>query len=477
METKRENFPYQKFNHIWFVVSFSLLFFIVRIPFFSIPLFYEEGIFENIFINRIHGPEYGQIGRINGEEIYTNLIHPGFIYETIAIAGQVFQKIVPMKGIPKEDINFRIRAAFTIFQFLYWLWIIFILVVAERKKPKYRFSIALKIALVGLSITPLFVHTSYTVQVDNSVGVMLAGFFGGFLLLWYLDLIRSWTLSVFSVLSGLVWGIGKNEWTILLILSMVFTFVFLLLRRFLLKQKTSLMPDITVLLFHLLGCICGNILNYLFDPVNYLGGQQLIFDRAISIRSGYEVSGATVLWFNTMVFNSPYLFMGIIGSIVLFAICLQRIKDIPAVFVWGASLSVLLFFFFFFASFYVELRVFSPSYVLQASLFVIAFFMLPLSKRRLFTVRVGLIVIFALSFVHYGKSLYQMSWDTENSSSTETYLFMQYQKKMGETTGCVPWLDIANSYDIDSLDYLSYSLSFETSEELAARYGRQLCTQ
>ena len=477
MEKTQLRFSRQKFKHVWFVVLFSLLFFIVRIPFFSNPLFFEEGIFADIFINRIHGPQYGQIGRINGEEIYTALQHPGFIYETIAISGQIFQIIVPLKGIPQEVMNFRIRAAFAIFQFLYWLWIIFILALAERKNLKHQFSMALKIVIIILSIMPLAVHSSYILQVDNSVGVLLAGFFAGFLLIWYLDLFRTWTLNVFSFLSGLIWGIGKNEWTILLFLSMLFTFAFLMLRRLLLKEKPPVKTDFVILLFHLVGCICGNILNFLFDPGNYFGGIQLIFERAVATKSGFEEAGGVALWFNTLVFKSPYLFLGIIGSIVLFFICVQRIKVLPAVFVWGASYSFLLFFFFFFASYHTEIRYFIVSYVLQVALFAMAFFMLPLTKRGLFYGRVGLMIIILLAFIHYGQSLRQMSREREQRTTTDMYLYFQYQKEMGEKTGCIPAMDIADAFNNDSLDYLSYTLFYEHSTAIISSYGKQLCMQ
>ncbi len=58
-----------------FLILFVLSFFLVRWPAYSTNLVGEDGTFADIFLNRVAGPDYFQVGRVLGNGI-SYLIDP-----------------------------------------------------------------------------------------------------------------------------------------------------------------------------------------------------------------------------------------------------------------------------------------------------------------------------------------------------------------------------------------------------------------
>ncbi len=258
---------------IVFVSLFILLFFAARFHFYRTPLFGEEGIFAELVINQPENPNILLGGRADGENLYSPPSHPIELYSVIKICGSVFRPYLAAVDWQNDaEITPRLRFVFSLFQFVILLGVS-LYIVFLRKWPGH---ILLAAILAAVVISPIALKTSWNLQVDGSVGVLMNGLFGLALML----LLRKNSINIFTggilFAASIFLGIGKQEWTMVLLVAMGISTVYF----FVLKLKTSqkIKPHLVMLLIILVGLIIGNITSYLCMPEAYLGGFRVMWD-------------------------------------------------------------------------------------------------------------------------------------------------------------------------------------------------------
>ena len=204
-----------------FFLLFIFLYFVFRVPYLIAPLTGEEGILANIFYTQPPNPNYLIIGRINGIDIYTYPQHPAIIYEILSHFGLLWKMIINYKMLNIASLTFFVRLAFSMFQFL--VVAVIALMTLQRRDIvlKDRITPFSSIVILAVSVPAMIISTF--VQVDGSVGTLLSGLLAIALLGYRLNLFPIRIASIFIFLSSLLFGLGKNEWSLALLLALLLT--------------------------------------------------------------------------------------------------------------------------------------------------------------------------------------------------------------------------------------------------------------
>jgi len=84
------------------------LFLLVRAPFERRALLYEEGVFADLAVNRVHGPKYCLVGRFDGAEVREGIDRPAPMYEAFRALGAAASAFIG-RDLPTEVIAPRLR--------------------------------------------------------------------------------------------------------------------------------------------------------------------------------------------------------------------------------------------------------------------------------------------------------------------------------------------------------------------------------
>jgi hypothetical protein len=258
--------------------AFLLVFFCARLPLFSLGWDGQDanGHDADIFFHQPAKPNYLLFGRIHGQEIYVPPFgHPAPPYEMYALLGKAVNWAIPYQTFSDTQIIMLLKVISSLFQLAVWLPLLWLMIRnCSERTPR----LVGCLFITALAISPLAIQGSNEFQIDSTFGFAMAG--GYALALLFAD--RKERHPIFGFLAVLLasafLGLGKNEWTIVLIvawgilLAVGVTTSFVgrhgdehQSRRFLLCLSATF-----------LGLGVGNLASYMFEPALYLSGWELM---------------------------------------------------------------------------------------------------------------------------------------------------------------------------------------------------------
>jgi len=342
-----------------FLVLLMLLYFLVRIPYYGIPPYYEEGCFTDLFYNHIVNPNYILIGKIDGVKIYVPPQHPALMYETISSYGKLWQVLLPFGSWNTIALGVFARFAFSIFQ----ASIVFALILMRLKKNEAKTPLPLIACIVGLCLLPPVIWYSTSLQVDGSVGSLLTGLLALSLLAYRYKLIeaRKSLLRVFAC--ALFYGFGKNEWTLAFLAALIVSFIFVFVRKS--AFTGNFRSVISLLSIALAGLLVGNLISYLFDPNNYMDG--------FGVMSGLGKPSLNILETMSWTHRWKLVSLNLILLVAALAGLFPALKKHDIVyllfFVWGAALLAG----FFMSAHALDIRYYAPSFLVLLGILPLAY--------------------------------------------------------------------------------------------------------
>jgi len=497
---------------------FVVAYFFIRAPYFSQKLTGDEGLIAYIFLNHPTGPNYGLYGRIDGREILGPLQHPALPYRAISGVGALIRRFIDLRQIPEVQRTVIMRVILSLFQLGVWA-LMLLLVLLKRSTPKiidrkdfteglerkisnpedqlfihtvykrdvehevYRLKKTLdaderrnllrivkaakylqprsyQILFVFLiSASPLAVVTSTQLYTDGSIGALLIGLlFLAFAVVWYSDNVgASGNLLVFF--GSLAAALGKNEWSLALLLAQVSLVVWVMVLRFIGRGTRRLFHSVfLIIFFSCLGMIIGNAVSFIIDPLNYRGGLDVM-----SLFSHASLSNPSMPhpWVNYFFAVFPYTFTVIILFVSCAAVLCSSFKKIST-----TSPGLVLLFFYssvLFAGYLIfpwsaSARYFTPALVgFSITFLALSEFIPQRIQRRC------LVVLFAVVLDH--AFIFFLSTHPNRASQN---IALQPQ-------ACVQLIAAADGYFDQQINFITVSFGRETAEKLAQQYGKSLC--
>lgn len=243
-------------------------FFLFRIPFYAQELVGEEGIFAHLFLHDVPKPDYLLIARVDGVNLMGAPQHPAPMYEAIGAAGKMVRHLVHFGAMDPLESAFALRMAFSLPLLFVLLGCLFFLY-RHANDGLYQWLVLLLV----FASSPVLLVSSTELQLDASFG---AGIFG----VWALACAFLCTKRELSTrrrgavmfLACFLAGLGKNEWSFVLFVCLAVCIVYARFAR----SAGARRGDTAVLLLGLLGLITGNVVSFLYDPLNYVMGLQLM---------------------------------------------------------------------------------------------------------------------------------------------------------------------------------------------------------
>ena len=432
----------KKALHIIILLLFIIFYVVVRKPYYSTQLKGEEGDFADIFINQPPGPNYLQIGRVNGREIYTIPQHPALSYETIALAGRAAETVINFSELSEYKTTVLLRALFSGFQLLVWVLIWYAIVVFDyfQNKTYLFFMIGL------LSLSPIALESSLHLQVDNSVGALFVGFFC-FSLLAFVFMKNKTAKYLILFISAALIGFGRNEWGIILFVSLLASIIFAKL--FVIKFQTE-----SIILI-LAGLAAGTVINIIFDNFNYFAGLRLITTTLKVDAAGSTLNPHIFMqsWVQKNMEKLPYLSTIVI---LLFVNIIKATRQFKKLFFEQVILlffSLLLYFAFSATNRAGSSRYFVPAFFASIFTYIL---LTPNQKKT----SVQIIFLYTILFIMiYFKP------------PIEPYK----QIDVDPNDGCLMDIGAARGFFNEEVDYVTWSLGIVGQENFAEEYGVELC--
>jgi len=429
------------------------LYFAVRVPLASSPLYGEEGIFADQFANRPAGPDYLLMGRVDGAKIYAPPRHPAPIYKTIEVAGSLGSGFLPANLENDSSVTPPLRLMFSIFQLVIWIGLCAYLLYG-KSAPENRVLLGI---IAGVIVAPIAVVTSLQLQVDGSVGVIMNG------LLALVLMVRArndhpgrWFLPALF-LSTVFLSTGKQEWTIVLSIAVVMWAGYLVLAR--LKWQESVSAEFGMIAIILLGMFLGHLHSFSVDPENYLGGMGIIVRMTHTQTVASDAAGAD--WLKRTSRRLPMLLTPIALIVAIGTLAVFQLKRIKPTHVFLALFGFGLFGAFFVSNWETDPRYFAPSLAVL-TMSVVSLFPDYLPKRLGF-VMVGIAIFM---FGHTAKDFY----NGRKMVCEPNWLAHGTQQQPGSLL----ILSTAQGWNKPGVDFAGSSLGFEGAQDFASQYVKNV---
>ena len=142
---------------------------------------------------------------------------------------------------------------------------------------------------------------STSLQVDGSVGSLLTGLLALSLLAYRYKLIETRKSLLLVFACALFYGFGKNEWTLAFLAALIVSFIFVFVRKN--AFTGNFRSVISLLSIALAGLLVGNLISYLFDPINYMGGFGVANSLGKPSLNIFEIMSWTPLEISVLKFN------------------------------------------------------------------------------------------------------------------------------------------------------------------------------
>lgn len=511
-------FSFRALGNIAVLITFVVVYFLIRAPYYGQKLVNEEGMFAYLFVQQPVGPDYGLYGRINGREILGPLQHPALLYEPMRWLGAQAERFFDLQTLSEGEQTFIMRLSFSLFQLSLWI-LLLLLVLCKPRIPKkiqgveFREEVVRKVShqadreflsslyqpdhdetyalkktltknekrsvlrilttagyllpvpylvllIFILSISPLAVVTSTQLHVDGSVGVWLVGLLSlGFYAAFLSNRRGLWQSNFFICIGSFAVALGKNEWSLALLFALVLFVAGAIVPHLMHPPaRRSMQPVYGVARFSFFGIILGNAVSYFFDPLNYRGGFDVMF---LFSQSSVAQPHVFARWINFFLALFPYLFTLIIlffaSTFILFA-RLKKTDAIPPILFLLFFYSTVLFVGYLLFPWNASARYFAPA--------LIAFSIVITALSQLLPQRYKRIGVLALSAILFNHALIFFLSPNGNRVNRNGGINPQ---------ACVQLLDVADGYLNQQTDFISISFGQEYAEKLARQYGKSLC--
>lgn len=437
------------------------IFFAWRAPFLSQPPFSEEGLFASILLERPSSPNYFRIAHVGGEDFFGIPEHPAPMYEYIRGLG-LLAKLLPFSSMSEHARSATLRTMFS----LAALTVLLLVVACGMTADPKRRGLALATALVVSSV-PASLCTSIELQLDGAVGVALCGLCAlGLVCVDRFGISRR--ILALAAFGSFLVGLGKQEWSLALLAACGTLF---------LPSSAGSGTRKGLGFALLLGLIAGNLSSFLFDPVNYLGGLD-VMKRIVAANGTVATSGmdrALGVLLARLRLLAPLLVL--IGVV---AVWLTREREwyrvSPAWRVaYGFAITLTAGYI---GSVWSDMpRYFAPAH---AVLLVALVALIAGSKLQLPRMAVGFagIILFALTVdtaVFVGSSIRRHVY-VASVPGIQLPPNNSWTSDGAATRGdCVPLIHSGAVYDKPDREFVNGSTGAEDARRILARYGRKLC--
>lgn len=271
------------------VAALVVVYFAVRFPYLSDPLWGEEGMFAHILLAAPASGETLLIGRLNGEPQYCSPEHPVALYKTIGLAGEPFKVVFPgWKTMPEYDFTRALRFTFSLFLLTVLAAILWVAYPHDSPRDPSARCVGPFALIVAVAISPLAVTKSVGLQIDAGTGLLMMGVLPVIVLAFRNGWISGRAFVALAGLGGALTGLGKIEWTLALLAAVLVALVYTIL----LARRDRGQPTFALWALGavLAGLVLGNAASYLYDPINHAGGFGLLV--RIVRESGYAQTGS-----------------------------------------------------------------------------------------------------------------------------------------------------------------------------------------
>jgi len=248
---------------------FIVVYFAARIPMYPQKMRGEDGGFAAIPTKLPTLPKYMITARVENKDIFSHINHPALNYEILKIVGVVTPLSSKWTQLSPYWLTTWCRVCFSLYELVFFLALLCLLLFSSSF-PSRSIKNWTLVTLFIYAISPLAVSTSTWLQLDNTAGVVTSGFFA-LVLLWGVEHSKSKMFLPLLFLSSMVGAFGKNEWGLMLLISLFFVWAVLLFfpQIIEIEKKKTLHK---ILLIAVIGCIFGHLINWLYGPKNYTGG-------------------------------------------------------------------------------------------------------------------------------------------------------------------------------------------------------------
>ena len=435
------------------LLIFTLIFFIYRIPAYDAPLIHEEGMLANIFYTKPVNPKYLQIARIDGVDWYTNPQHPAFLYEILGIIGSVWKGIINTQDFNPKELSVLVRVAISTIQYCFFLIILLIILPLKGLEWNNKLATALLIAAITISVPAI--KMSVSVQIDGSVGVLLSGILSIAIITYALKTFPKQICNFFLFLGSIIFGFGKNEWSLALLVSIILSTIFILIgshKMQFIQERKSWFSFLGIIF---IGLIIGNIISFLFDSVNYLAGFGVMF-RFSKASTFFNVLN--------MIKRASYTYVNILILFFLFFALIRSIRKPDFFLFFIFTFSTMMFVAYFVISWATDPRYYAPSLAIGSAGLVLAadYFPAKISKPLI-------LVLTSVILLHSTVFFYNRLNTIQNYLTLNTYT--EYTLKQ---PACIP---VTNSGSVfgTKMDFITDTISLDAAKSLAENASKELC--
>lgn len=446
----------------FFLAVFLVFYFLVRIPFFYMGWDGSDanGLDVDMFLNHPKNPDYLLIARIDGVDQYVPAMgHPAPMYEMFSQLGYFFQSFENYSTLTDAQIIFRAKALSAIVQALVFVSLLWI--VLGQKMIDLRKKGIWYLGIVTVSVTPIALSNSNEFQIDSFFGLLMVGLYGLVLTarLWG-SIPESFFYGLLFLTSAFI-GLGKNEWSLLLGLALVISVTCIFFSKYVLKKK-FLGDSFWIVGISVMGCLLGNLLSYLFEPMLYVSGWNLLFSMT-GQSSILSVDGFQRFWGVTkerMLFVAPILVMLVYLGFLL----VKNRKKIEFVEVLGYLFASALFFSFFFSTWGSYPRYFAPAFILTIIVCSWVFIKYQeVIKQKTAWIFLGVFAVSAYFSIGY------LSDDTVKSRHTYGVRSFQLDKS------CVALVPVEDVYRKKNINFVHTGMGMEAAQKIAEEHGKTIC--
>jgi hypothetical protein len=338
---------------------FTLVYFAFRIPSYPIKAEGEDGNFIALIMMQPKVPDYLNIARIDGVDIFLLPIHPALNYELIRQASKLLNVPGHVAGLPPFWVTTACRFVYSLFEYVAFALFFSILFLKKELFQDKKSRNAGLAALVIFSISPLAVHTSTYLQIDNSSGALLMGLFS--ILIFLATFLKQTSKGFYPVLfiAGILTGFGKNEWTIFTIMALASAGLIIRIFPKIIEDIVIKKKYYAIIAVIFAGCLVGNIINWRFGPDNFTGGLGFIYEWGKT--SSLSLSEKWIKWLHLTSERTPLLISMILAQIIVVYALFIRRKPMNFFILILLLCSLIFFSIFFFSLIFAIPRYFAPA--------------------------------------------------------------------------------------------------------------------
>jgi hypothetical protein len=446
------------------LAAFILIFFCARLPLFWLGWDGQDGSGHDadIFFHQPANPNYLLVGRIGGQETYVPpLGHPGPIYEMYALLGQAVERVIPLQTFSDLQIIVVLKVIASLFQLVVWIPLLWVMI---RNCANRTSRLVGCLIITALALCPLAIQGNNEFQIDSTFGFVMAGAYA--LALLFADRNeRHPVLGFLAIIAASAFlSLGKNEWTLVLIIAwgglLVIWLTTSLVRRRADKQPTR--RFLLCLSATFLGLGAGNLASYLFEPVLYMSGWELMVATVeqASIVSGAGRADFVAVNKTRIPFTQAPLFL--IVFIASQAVS-RRLRLSPGL-ILASVFGFGLFSAFFISTWGAFPRYFAPALAALSVAAVWFYVERPLKAVALWTCTL------ASCWLIVAGVRFAQSDDLARSST-----FGIRGIRFVPDAKCVLVLPVEDAYRRKDLDFAHTGLDYEGAEEYAQQFGRHAC--